>query len=76
MFNNLTATYTADKILWVFHEDLICLIPSITTNNNNILILFIQGIQSYTVNLGYLIIDDVIIRKPYGIKYEKRYLSL
>jgi len=66
LFNNPTATYIADKLLWVSHDALIRILPIITINNNNILILFIQGIQSYTANLGYLIIDDVIIRKPYG----------
>jgi hypothetical protein len=30
------------------------------------MILFIQAIQSKTAGLGYLIIDDVIIRKPFG----------
>lgn len=30
------------------------------------MILFIQAIQSQTAESGYLIIDDVIIRKPYG----------
>ena len=35
-------------------------------NNNNVIILFIQCIQSQTAKLGYLIIDNVIIRKPFG----------
>lgn len=66
LFNNATSTYIADKLLWVSHDALTRLLPVISINNNNIIILFIQGIQSYTANLGYLIIDDVIIRKPYG----------
>lgn len=66
VFHNPTATYIADRLLWVSHDALTRLLPMISTNNNNIVILFIQGIQSYTAKLGYLIIDDVIIRKPFG----------
>ena len=38
----------------------------ISVNNSNIMILFIQAIQSQTAHLRYLIVDDVLIRKPYG----------
>lgn len=66
LFSNPTATYIANKLFWISHDALTRLLPIITINNNNIIILFVQGIQSHTARLGYLIIDDVIIRKPYG----------
>ncbi|MGQ9844541.1 MAG: transposase [Spirochaetota bacterium] len=66
LFNNPTATHIAQKLGWVSHDAITRLLPLISVNNNNIIILFIQAIQSQTACLGYLIIDDVIIRKPYG----------
>ena len=66
LFYNPTATYIADRLLWDSHDALIRLLPMVSINNNNITILFIQGIQSYITKLGYLIIDAVIIRKPFG----------
>ncbi len=66
LFNNPTATYIADKLKWVSHDAITRFLTLISINNNNIIILFIQTLQSQTAHLGYLIIDDVIIRKPYG----------
>lgn len=66
VFNNPTATFVAQKLAWVSHDALTRLLPLISINNNNIMIIFIQAIQSQTTGLGYLIIDDVIVRKPYG----------
>ena len=66
LFNNPTATYIAEKLSWVSHDAITRLMPMVSINSTNILILFIQAIQSKTAVLGYLIIDDVIIRKPYG----------
>lgn len=66
LFNNPTATYIAQKLFWVSHDALTRLLPLVSINNSNIIILFIQSIQSQTADLGYLIIDDVIIRKPFG----------
>jgi hypothetical protein len=66
LFNNPTATYIAEKLSWVSHDAITRLLPMISINSTNIFILFIQAIQSKTATLGYLIIDDVIIRKPYG----------
>ena len=66
LFNNPTATHIAQKLGWVSHDAITRPLPLISVNNNNIIILFIQAIQSQTACLGYLIIDDVIIRKPYG----------
>jgi hypothetical protein len=66
LFNNPTATFIAQKLFWVSHDALTRLLPLVSINNCNIIILFIQGIQSQTAELGYLIIDDVIIRKPFG----------
>jgi hypothetical protein len=68
LFHNPTATYIADRLLWVSHDALTRLLPVVSINNNNIIILFIQGIQSYTAKLGYLIIDDVIqIKNLFGV---------
>jgi hypothetical protein len=66
LFNNPAATHIAQKLVWVSHDSLTRLLPLVSINNNNIIILFIQCIQSQTAKLGYLIIDDVIIRKPFG----------
>jgi len=66
LFNNPTATYISEKLTWVSHDVITRFLPLISINNNNIIILFIQTLQSQTAFLGYLIIDDVIIRKPYG----------
>ena len=66
LFNNPTATFIAEKLNWVSHDAITRLLPLISINNNNIIILFIQMLQSQTACLGYLIIDDVIIRKPFG----------
>lgn len=66
LFNNPTATFIAGKLFWVSHDSLTRLMPMVSINTNNSIILFIQAIQSQTAKLGYLIIDDVIIRKPYG----------
>ncbi|NSW92697.1 MAG: transposase, partial [Firmicutes bacterium] len=66
LFNNPTATYIAQKLSWVSHDAIMRLLPLLSINNNNFIILFIQAIQSQTASLGYLIIDDVIIRKPFG----------
>lgn len=66
LFNNPSATYIAGKLMWVSHDAITRLLPTISINNTNIMILFIQAIQSQTAGLGHLIIDDVIIRKPYG----------
>ncbi|WP_175413063.1 transposase [Clostridium sp. AWRP] len=68
LFNNPAATHIAQKLAWVSHDSLTRLLPLVSINNNNIIILFIQCIQSQTAKLGYLIIDDVIIRKPFGKK--------
>lgn len=66
LFNNPTATFIAQKLCWVSHDAITRLLPLVSINHTNIMILFIQAIQSQTAGLGYLIIDDVIIRKPYG----------
>jgi hypothetical protein len=66
LFNNPTTTHIAEKLLWVSHDSLTRLLPMVSINNNNVIILFIQCIQSQTADLGCLIIDDVIIRKPFG----------
>ena len=66
LFNNPTATHIAQKLSWVSHDAIMRLLPLLSVNNNNFIILFIQAIQSQTASLGYLIIDDVIIRKPFG----------
>lgn len=66
LFNNPTATYIAQKLCWVSHDAITRLLPLLSINNTNIMILFFQAIQSQTAGLGYLIIDDVIIRKPFG----------
>lgn len=66
LFDNPTATHIAQKLAWVSHDAITRLLPLISVNNDNIIITFIQGIQSQTASLGYLIIDDVIIRKPFG----------
>lgn len=66
LFNNPTATFIAEKMFWVSHDSLTRLLPLISINNNNSIILFIQAYQSKTAKLGRLIIDDVIIRKPFG----------
>jgi hypothetical protein len=66
LFDNPTATFIAQKLCWVSHDAITRLLPLVSINNNNIIILFIQFIQSQTACLGYLIIDDVIIRKPFG----------
>lgn len=66
LFNNPTATYIAQKLSWVSHDAVMRLLPLLSVNNNNFIILFIQAIQPQTASLGYLIIDDVIIRKPFG----------
>jgi hypothetical protein len=66
LFDNPTATYVAQKLFWVSHDSITRLLPVISISANNVIILFIQAIQSQTAKLGYLIIDDVIIRKPFG----------
>jgi len=66
LFNNPTATFIAEKLFWVSHDSLTRLLPLVSIDNNNAIILFIQAIQSQTAKLGWLIIDDVIIRKPFG----------
>lgn len=66
LFNNPTATFIAQKLCWVSHDAITRLLPMVSINNTNVMVLFIQAIQSQTAGLGYLIIDDVIIRKPYG----------
>jgi hypothetical protein len=66
LFSNPTATYVAKHLCWVSHDAITRLLPLVSINGTNIMILFIQAIQSQTAGLGYLIIDDVIIRKPYG----------
>ena len=65
LFNNPTATYIADKLKWVSHDAITRFLTLISINNNNIIILFIQTLQSQTAYLGYLIIGDFIFRKPY-----------
>lgn len=66
VFNNPTATFIAQKLAWVSHDALTRLLPMFSINNTNIMIVLIQAIQSQTAGLGYLIIDEVIVRKPYG----------
>ena len=66
LFNNPTTTHIAEKLLWVSHDSLTRLLPIVSINNNNVIVLFVQCIQSQTAKLGCLIIDDVIIRKPFG----------
>lgn len=66
LFNNPTAAFIAQKLCRVSHDAITRLLPLISINNTNIMILFIQAMQSQTAGLGYLTIDDVIIRKPYG----------
>ncbi|NMB97928.1 MAG: transposase [Clostridiaceae bacterium] len=66
LFNKPTATYISEKRNWVSHDAVTRFLRLISINNNNIIILFIQTLQSQTDYPGYLIIDDVIIRKPYG----------
>jgi hypothetical protein len=66
LFDNPTATHITQKLAWVSHDAITRLLPLISVNSNNIIITFIQGILSQTASLGYLIIDDVIIRKPFG----------
>lgn len=66
LFNNPTATYVAQNLCWVSHDAITRLLPMISINNTNVMIVLIQALQSQTAGLGYLIIDDVIIRKPFG----------
>lgn len=66
LFNNPTATFIAQKLCWISHDAITRLLPLVSINNTNVMVLFIQAIQSQTAGLGYLIIDDVIVRKPYG----------
>jgi len=66
LFNNPAATFIAQKLAWVSHDALTRLLPLVSINSTNIMILFIKAIQSQTADLGHLIIDDVIVRKPFG----------
>lgn len=44
LFNNPSATYIAGKLMWVSHDVITGLLPTISINNTNIMILFIQAI--------------------------------
>lgn len=44
VFNNPTATYMAQKLTWLSHDALTRLLPMISINNTNIMIILIQEI--------------------------------